>query len=92
MKKGQKVKMVTGQMGLMSSQDETRFVSETLNYGDEATFEGDHLNPELATKGWVLLRVERDGRTLWCPAHDSHFEAVVRKGQPSMRGLSSLLP
>lgn len=92
MKKGTKVKMLTGQMGLMSSRDGSRFVSETLNFGEVAVYDGPHLNPELAEKGWVLLRVERDGHTLWCPAHDSQFEDAVQARPLGMRSLGSLLP
>jgi len=80
MKKGTKVKMLTGQMGLMSEPDGSRFVSEVLCFGDEAVYHGPHTNPELADKGWELLTIDVGGRTLWCPAHDSQFEPVSESG------------
>lgn len=84
MKKGTTVRMTTGQMGLMATPDDSRFLDEVLRFGDEATYLGPHPNGALADEGWNLLTVELDGRTVYCPAHDSHYEPA---DAPTLRGL-----
>lgn len=85
MKKGTKVRTISGQLGLMSERDGSRFVSDTLNFGDEAEYDGPHDNPDLAEKGWDVLKVQRGSRTLWCPVHDGQYEPVA--GVNNLRSL-----
>lgn len=73
-KAGDKVRITASQLGCMTAPDDGRFSNETLNHGDQATFVGPHPRAELADKGWDLVKVERDGVTLWCPLHDTHYE------------------
>lgn len=67
------ITFTANQLGLIDGPDGHWFVEETVGSGDEGTYVGEHPNSDLASQGWILARVEVNGRTLYCPCHTSQF-------------------
>jgi hypothetical protein len=74
MERGTQVRITAGQLGLTPDPDQARFV-DTITHGEYAHYYGPHPNQHMADQGWDLLTITRDDVTLWCPVHDSHYEA-----------------
>jgi hypothetical protein len=64
------VTFTAGPLGLLEAPDAARFTEETVSAGDAGEYAGQH--PTIP--GWHLIRVERDGRSLWAPVREDQFE------------------
>lgn len=74
LKEGEKVRFTAERLGLIESLMYPRFEPETVGAGDLGEYVGVH--EALRKEGWHITRVEVDGRELFCPVHESQFEAV----------------
>lgn len=70
---GTPVRFTADNLGLLRDPDDSKFEG-VVNAGDVGTYFRPHPRPNMA--GWHLIKVEREGETLYAPVWPNHFTVI----------------
>lgn len=73
---GAVVRFTRGPLGTHVHPNDVQFAEHTVAKGDQGLYEGPHTYKGLDTRGWHVVSVAHEGRTLYVPVHASQIEAA----------------
>jgi hypothetical protein len=71
---GQRVRFTADNLGCLEEPGVGRFLDHHVMADDEGVYQEPHPSPLLGD--WHHCTVEHEGKTLYVPVHESHFEVV----------------